>query len=583
MRRNQPRGLSRTTAGLILVIVAVIGTYFGFTKAIPFKQHFEIKAQFDNATNLRKGSFVRIGGVNVGKVVGIERVREGDPGAVAILRIDENGRPIHKDATLQIRPNIFLEGNTFIDLRPGSPSAPALDDGDTVSASQTTTHVQLDQVLTSLQSNSRRNLQVLLQELGTGLSEEGAAGFNRSIQYWLPAFRGTAVVNDATLGIEPHDLSRYVKGAAAVAGGLDRDPEALKSLITDFNITAGAFAREQGNLEATVAELPRTLRAAQPALRALNASFPPLRRLVVDLRPAVRSSGPAIDASLPFVRQARRLVGPTELRGLTNDLRPLVPSFARLNRNLIPLYQQVSLASNCQNEVVLPWSRDTVPDANFPATGKIYQEGVTGLPGLAGESRAGDANGQWARVLASNGTNVYALGGVDSALGQRFGITNFPLEGINPPKAERPPSRYDVPCETQERPDLRTTPSPAPTPVSTGSFNPLQKALSEANQVEGLADALTREGKAAAAKPWYARALQLRTDNNLLGKQWDIKNGQLVIVDGAGEKLTQGGAPLLAPFAVKGGNATALAKLQKRAEVLRGVAGTINAAKGGGS
>ena len=77
-----------------------------------------------------------------------------------------------------------------------------------------------------------------------------------------------------------------------MAGALDRNPEQLKALITDFRQTAGAFARENQNLEAAIAELPRTLRAAQPALDALNRSFPGLRGFARDLRPGVESSGP---------------------------------------------------------------------------------------------------------------------------------------------------------------------------------------------------------------------------------------------------------------------------------------------------
>jgi virulence factor Mce-like protein len=554
MRRNQRQGLSRVQAGAILAVFAVLITYFGFTKAIPFKHHWELKAQFDNAVNLRKGSFVRIGGVNVGKVVGIEYLRKGDRGAVATLRIDEVGRPIHKDATLRIRPNIFLEGNTFIDLKPGSPSAPAVDDGDTIPLAQTTSAVQIDQLFTALQSDTRKNLQVLLKELGTGLKGRGAVGFNKSIDYWQDAFRGGAVVSEAQLGVQPHDLSQYISRAATVAGALDRDPEALKSLITDFNTTAAAFAVEQGNLEQTVAELPRTLRAARPALLALNQSFPPLRRLIVDFRPAVRSSGPALDASRPFIDQAEQLLRQTELKGLVADLRPLVPDLARLNVNLPPLYERVRSASSCQNEVVLPWSNSTLADPNFPATGKVYQESVAGFPGLAGESRSGDANGQWARVLAGNGTNVYALGGADPQFGQRFGLTNFPLTGVNPPAVERPPSRYDVPCETQQSPDLRTIAGPPPTQVKAGAFTPLQDALNKANQFEGIADALKREGKPGEATTWYGRAHKLREDNGLLGHQWDIVNGKLSIVDTKLTSLTAGGAPRFAPYALRGGN-----------------------------
>ena len=47
------------------------------------------------------------------------------------MEIDDKGLPIHKDATMKIRPRIFLEGNFFVDLKPGTPAAPTLDDGDT--------------------------------------------------------------------------------------------------------------------------------------------------------------------------------------------------------------------------------------------------------------------------------------------------------------------------------------------------------------------------------------------------------------------------------------------------------------------
>ena len=44
----------------------------------------------------------------------------------------------------------------------------------------------------------------------------------------------------------------------------------------------------------------------------------------------MRSTGPTVDASLPFITQLRLLVQPAELRGLTHDLRPTVPALAQL-------------------------------------------------------------------------------------------------------------------------------------------------------------------------------------------------------------------------------------------------------------
>ena len=457
MRRAGRRGLSHVTIGVIGIVLVVVVTYLGFTKSIPFRSHYEVKAVFHTSNNLRTNSKVRVAGVDIGKVTKVEHFRKGGESAIVTMRLQKNGLPLHKDARFAIRPRIFLEGNFFVDVQPGTPSSPPIEDGDTFPINQTKTPVQFDQLLSSLKSDTRHDLQVLLKEYARALDGEGGKGFNRSIQWWKPAYKNSAIVNEATLGVTEHDLSEYVKQAGTVAAALDRNPEQLKSLITDFNQTAAAFAREQDSLEATVAELPRTLRAARPALAALNSSFPPVRRFARDFLPGVKSSGPTIRASRPFVRQLRLLVSRRELRGLVSDLRPTVPSLATLTNRSVPLQGQVRAASGCQNDVILPWSRETLNDPNFPATGPIYQENVKWLPGIAGESRSGDANGPWVDIMLYTPNFVYPTG-VNSFIG-----TTTPIQGVNPPKpldakggVRYSPMRPDVPCETQERPDLRT-------------------------------------------------------------------------------------------------------------------------------
>src|SRR6476661_4201881 len=218
MRRNQRKTLSNFAAGAIALVVTVVVVYFGFTKAIPFKHHFTISATFPTANNLRPNSPVRIAGVAVGKVVAVQHLRAGEPGALVKMQIQDNGLPIHKDATFAIRPRIFLEGNFFVDVHPGTPSAPALSDGDTVRSTRATTPVQFDQILTTLQTDTRKNLQILLHEYGTGVSDGGSQGFNASIPYWEPAYKNSAIVNEATLGLHTHDLSGYIRGAVLAAG-----------------------------------------------------------------------------------------------------------------------------------------------------------------------------------------------------------------------------------------------------------------------------------------------------------------------------------------------------------------------------
>ena len=493
MRRRRG-GMSYFGVGLIALVVMVVVVYLGFTKAIPFRSHFEVQGVFRSANNIRPNSPVRIAGVTVGKVTKVEGSGTSTDGATVTMRISEKGRPIRKDATLKIRPRIFLEGNFFVDMTPGTPGAPELDDGDVIPVNQTATPVQLDQILTALQSDTREDLKTLLAEYSSALEGKGARGFNRSIEYWKPAYRDSALVADATLGILEHDLSKYVEHAGTVAAALDRNPEQLKSLITDFYATARGFARESDNLRASVRELPRTLRAAQPALGALNASFPSLRALARELRPGVRSSEPAIDASMPLVRELRGLVSKPELRGLTRDLRPAVRALAALSAESVPLYREVRRASSCQNEVILPWTKLTVPDPVFPAQSNVYQEAVKPLVGLAGESRSGDANGQWFRILTLGGRNLVTLKpGI-------FAVTPNPIEGTNPPAPKRPPvNRNDIPCETQAVPDLRSNAGPPPVQRQIDVTNPAyvkRLAKDKAAAVEWLKDQLKAEGLA---------------------------------------------------------------------------------------
>jgi virulence factor Mce-like protein len=455
MRRNQPRQITNFAAGAIVLTLVLIGTYLGFAKEIPFRHHYTISGVFTSSNNLRKNSPVRIAGVNVGKVVEVKKLGGDSAAAVVKMRIDKRGLPIHKDARLAIRPRIFLEGNFFVDIQPGSPSAAKIGDGDTVPINQTRAPVQLDQILTTLQAPTRKDLQDLLHSLSVGFSGAGGKGYNRSIPYWARAYKASAIVTDATLGEFQHDLSGYIATAGKTAAALDRNPEQLKSLVTDLDTSFGAFAARDTQLRAAIGELPNTLRAGIPALARLNSDFPALRAFIKDLRPGVRSSGPTLDAALPFVHQLRGLVRPGELRGLVHDLRPTVGSLARLNVKTTPLLEQVRAASSCQNETILPWTKDTLKDPTFPATGPVYVDSVKGLPGIAGESRAGDANGQWFRVLVSGG--LYAYPATQGVM-----LTGNPIEGANPPAMARSPLKPDVPCETQQSPDLNSIPSTMP-------------------------------------------------------------------------------------------------------------------------
>ena len=165
MRRRRAR-ISNVAAGAIGVVLIVVVCWLVFGGPIPFTGGgFKLRAVYTSQTELHLASPVRIAGVDVGEVTGIEHIGGNSPATLVTMSISSKGLPIHADATTNIRPRLFLEGNYYVNLAPGTPQAPALSSGATLSSPHNSGPVQLDRVLSALNSNARANLQTLLQGL----------------------------------------------------------------------------------------------------------------------------------------------------------------------------------------------------------------------------------------------------------------------------------------------------------------------------------------------------------------------------------------------------------------------------------
>jgi phospholipid/cholesterol/gamma-HCH transport system substrate-binding protein len=469
--RRRREGRNPVTVGLIALVVVVVAVFLGFSKDIPFTRSFEVQAVFESANSLRPASPVRIAGVNVGKVKKVE-AREGSDQAVVTMQINDAGLPIHEDATAKIRPRIFLEGNFFVDLKPGTPSSPTLEDGDTIKVTRTATPVQLDQVLTALQSDTRQDLRDLLDGLGEGLNakptadddkdadrsargETGAESFNDAYRDSPAALRSAAQVNEALLGSEPErDLSRLIKGTALTTGALLRNESLLKDLITNFNTTLGSFAAEEGNLRSSIHELGPTLENANGALAALNAAFPATRAFARDILPGVRETPATIEASFPWMAQTRRLLSQAELRGLARDLAPATADLARVTDRALELLPKIDLVSLCARDNLLP-TGDVVVKDEFENGAENYKEFFWTLVGLSGEGQNFDGNGMYVRFQPGGGASPVSLGDPKAPSGALVGSSAAPVLGVRPRfPGKRPSYNHDVPCYKSTPPSI---------------------------------------------------------------------------------------------------------------------------------
>jgi phospholipid/cholesterol/gamma-HCH transport system substrate-binding protein len=465
---------SNVTIAIIFILIFTIGPYLAFTKHVPFTGYgYEVNATFSNSANVALNSPVRIAGVDVGKV--IETSRDGDNTRVTFT-VDSSGQPIHDDAFASIRPRIFLEGNFFIDLDPGSPSAPEMESGGTIPVSRTSTAVQLDEILTALQSPVRADLSRLLESYGTALTHEptpeedltqlpevkgktGAEALNGALRYGGDAGRYGAQVADALLGTEKRDLARLVSGAGRAFGAFANRQQDLQGLIENFDVFTGALANQSANLSTTIQLLAPTLRVTQTSLVSLNRTLPPLRTYAIELRPAVAELPGLIEASKPFLAQIRPLLSAREAGGAVKLLRESTPALTRaayVSKKLtLPQLNQLSL---CTTMVMVPTGNQVIND-RFSTGQPNYREFLYNLVNFAGMAQNFDGNGPYARAHAGGGPVLVGEPNPKANRDTLSDRTNYANtienpHGTQPRLGGRPPLKPDVRCYTNPVPDV---------------------------------------------------------------------------------------------------------------------------------
>jgi hypothetical protein len=369
---------------------------------------------------------------------------------------------------VKIRPRLFLEGNFFVDLQPGSPSASKLDSGDMIPVEQTADPVQLDQVLTTLQRGTRRDLQLLLQGYGTALNTRvrgltGAEALNKAFENSANAFRDASLVNLGLLGSQPHDLSKLIASAGKVSAALDRDEPTLQDLVANFNTTLAATAQQAPALERAIRLLGPTLTNAHAAFADLDKALPATRAFALDLIPGVKETPATIAAAKPWLDQMKPFLSQRELAGLTQALAPATEDLAQLTAKTPALLSQLDLLDRCITKTIIPTGNIKVNDGGFSTGVENYKEFWYSMVGLTGEGQNFDGNGPFLRLATGGGGHLISSG-VSSNTGDRYygNAISQPI-GTRPAyPGRRPPYVSTTPCYRSPIPDVNGPASTGP-------------------------------------------------------------------------------------------------------------------------
>jgi phospholipid/cholesterol/gamma-HCH transport system substrate-binding protein len=310
--------------GLALIAVVVAGYILGHQRLrFPWEgRPFDLQATFSTAQAVTpgQGQTVRVSGVRVGDIT---KVGLKDGRAVVTMSLDPQYKDlVHTDATALLRPKTGLK-DMFIELDPGTSRAPLAKRGWTLPVGNTLPDVNPDEILSSLDADTRDYLTLLVDGAGQGLKGRGD-DLREVFRRFEPTHRDLARVN-GLVAQRHRNLSRLVHSLGDLNDELANKSDDLAALVSSSSAVFRSFASEQANVTRAVGDLPAALRQTTDTLARVERFADVLRPAAVHLQPAVKALDRANHAVTPFATEAAPIVRDA-VRPFVRDARPVVRS-----------------------------------------------------------------------------------------------------------------------------------------------------------------------------------------------------------------------------------------------------------------
>jgi len=353
--------------GLVVLAGAIAAYILAHQPAFSFNQsYYTVRAPFSNASAVTpgQGQAVTIAGVQVGQVGGVKLV---NGQAVVTMNIYRRYAPIYRDATVLLRPRTPLK-DMYLALDPGTRRTGAIPDGGTLSGAATAPTVDLDQILASLDADTRSYLLLLLgggaqafrdPASGTAVvpgpgaapSKAAVASLSATFKRFAPLDRDTRsfatllAARNGNLRTAIHNLQRV----ATALGGVDGQ---LASLIVASNQNFSAISSQDANLEAGLTLLPGALNQTNQTLGKVQAFSAQLGPALGKLVTFAHALGPALKASRPLFHDTTPVIQ-KQLRPFSIAVQPVAkalrPAATQLSRATPPLTRSIGVLNTLFN------------------------------------------------------------------------------------------------------------------------------------------------------------------------------------------------------------------------------------------
>jgi phospholipid/cholesterol/gamma-HCH transport system substrate-binding protein len=324
--------------GLLIVAAAVSTVILGKQRLhlpawVPVigADFFELSAEMSTAQAVTpgQGQTVNIAGVAVGEIASV-KLRDGK--AIIGMKIRPKYDRIYKDASILLRPKTGLK-DMVAELTPGTPGAGRLQEGGVIPISQTLPDVNLDEILASLDTDTRDYLLLLLNDGAQGLgSQAKGRELAAAIRRLEPTAKYAREINEG-LAERRANLKRVVHNFSLLTDELGKRDTQLANFVQNSNAVFSTLADQDGSLQQILRKLPGTLETTQTTLGKVETLADELGPTLQALRPGARALAPSLRKTRPFLRESTPVIR-DEIRPFTRAALPTVRELRPAMRDL---------------------------------------------------------------------------------------------------------------------------------------------------------------------------------------------------------------------------------------------------------
>lgn len=261
--------------GMLVIIVAGLigGMSLKVSESSGFMGGKNLWFSLDNAAGLIKNGPVHVAGIRVGVV---KKISLGDDGQARIDVVVQQGVQLTKSSKIQIRPNGIL-GDKHIEIIPGNPSDPMLEDGDRISGVDDAASldkligdagrvakslvVVADNLRDATEGDDSKPVGKILKNIEqlTGDLKELVASKKGEVSEMITAMKSAMVRIDRAM-INVEEISQKINEGKGTIGRLINDEEMIDNLdntLTTFGTYADLAWKTEISIDAHTNAIPR--------------------------------------------------------------------------------------------------------------------------------------------------------------------------------------------------------------------------------------------------------------------------------------------------------------------------------------